>query len=421
MEQPSRAALPSDSMDGSSRASLAPAASQDRLLDGRPLWLDELQEPPVPSKPGPAHSPWRALAKQAAGAGAAAVAATGTSAGAGTGGAPAAAVKDPQRGSPEARSRSASASTSLSGGDPAAGGGSSSRRGCFGTLGLRFVRLVRKMLVDSWKRADQSIFLLALALIVVPSALTVVYAVPFLRSDGFLWLCVLFGVLFGSTILLLFATSFTDPGFVPKNMDPPPSEINRDRVVTVNGKEVTVKYCNTCGSWRPPRTSHCAFCDRCVEGHDHHCPWMGTCVGHRNYRFFYFFLISVISLIAVSVAAHTLVIIRRPTTNIAQDNAASIAVIVLCGIVAWGVLLLNGYHTWLIAQGLSTHEQIRSGVSVFGSIQDHPNPYRRSTPWGNCAWALCRPIERSREFDVYLDVSAPTHTVVNIDARGPRG
>jgi len=51
-----------------------------------------------------------------------------------------------------------------------------------------------------------------------------------------------------------------------------------------------MSYCKSCKILRPPRAFHCTDCGVCVEVHDHHCPWVGTCVGHRNVKYFCGFL-----------------------------------------------------------------------------------------------------------------------------------
>ena len=38
--------------------------------------------------------------------------------------------------------------------------------------------------------------------------------------------------------------------------------------------------------------THCHDCDVCIIDLDHHCPWIGKCVGKKNLCAFYYFLFS---------------------------------------------------------------------------------------------------------------------------------
>lgn len=97
-------------------------------------------------------------------------------------------------------------------------------------------------------------------------------------------------------LVLLLLTSGRDPGIIPRNAHPPEPEgfdgnldagsgqtpqlrLPRMKEVEVNGMVVKIKYCDTCMLYRPPRCSHCSICNNCVERFDHHCPWVGQCIG----------------------------------------------------------------------------------------------------------------------------------------------
>jgi len=133
-----------------------------------------------------------------------------------------------------------------------------------------------------------------LCLILIPSAIFLADTCPHLLASGVTPLLPAGVMVLLALLLYFFArTCACDPGIVPRR-----SALLEERArkaqsqgqgVVINGRCVTLKYCPTCNIYRPPRASHCKICNNCVEHFDHHCPWVGNCIGKRNYRWFLLF------------------------------------------------------------------------------------------------------------------------------------
>lgn len=55
---------------------------------------------------------------------------------------------------------------------------------------------------------------------------------------------------------------------------------------------------------------HCRICDVCVEGHDHHCPWVGKCVGKYNMFCFVLFIFFTFMFFLISFAIVFMFIVK---------------------------------------------------------------------------------------------------------------
>jgi len=237
------------------------------------------------------------------------------------------------------------------------------------------------------------------------------------------WLAERYTVLFGilgamlqvASLTFLLATAFSDPGIVPRQKEY--TEICDLRTTTYRNKQppryydlvlrghpFKLKYCTTCNIYRPPRCTHCSVCDNCIERFDHHCPWIGNCIGKRNYRWFYCFVSSTGTLnffvLATSVS-HVAVLTTefKEAMNLGsgdglleamREEPLSTSLAIYSAAIVWFTVGLCLYHAYLICTNQTTYEQIK-GVYSTGA-----NPFHRGVP-GNCLDILCSRI-RPRYF-----------------------
>ncbi|UJR34381.1 hypothetical protein I4U23_021789 [Adineta vaga] len=228
---------------------------------------------------------------------------------------------------------------------------------------------------------------IAWSLLIILSTIYFFFLSPWLTNHLWKYLSILQAIFLFFVIENFFLATFTDPG---KYNRAPPDE-NDDSETTfhktgffllffllifyflfeveIHGTQCRMKWCQTCGFYRPPRCSHCSVCDFCIDTFDHHCPWLNNCVGRRNYRYFISFLISVLihMLIILSLSIYYLYKNHSNLSEISSIISIILIIFILLLIIPIGGL--TTFHLMLISRGRTTNEQ------VTGKFKSNINPF----------------------------------------------
>ena len=204
-----------------------------------------------------------------------------------------------------------------------------------------------------------------------------------INTKASIFFIILMFIFFVPIIVFLFLGGCTEPGILERNNEYAYYD-NRKSVIKVNiqGHMTNLNYCYTCFHFRPPRTSHCAECDNCVERFDHHCLWMGTCVGKRNYKYFYFVisLTTIASIIQFFSSIGYIIYHFKFRKKDFNSSESKYIVISLCFVAFFNIMFLIFFlfklfyiHTLLLSKGLTFYEYLKKKYFVTLKIM----PYSR--------------------------------------------
>lgn len=122
--------------------------------------------------------------------------------------------------------------------------------------------------------------------------------------------------------------------------------------------------CTSCQTNVSKASKHCAHCARCIAHFDHHCKWLNTCIGGRNYPFFAALLGLLETTELVLVAFGTMTITEGVNQPLEGLNLVKLVLLVsvtgLATVTGCVTLQLILFHIWLRSKGRTTYDYIKA-------------------------------------------------------------
>lgn len=131
--------------------------------------------------------------------------------------------------------------------------------------------------------------------------------------------------IFFSLAITFYCLTLIDPGYVPLKKD---FLGLMERLVD---EELHLDYiCINCENLRPENTMHCNYCNKCVQGFDHHCTFVNNCLGYKNHRYFllflFFFTLYMLAMVWHSIYAMNILFSYSPAAEDETINTLKIVI-----------------------------------------------------------------------------------------------